>query len=426
MMCEARRKLTRSAATALALSIGLAAAGCDLLDVDNPQAISPEDLNDPEAAAEIANGAAATFADGYAYAIAMSELAADAVIWVSSQTGLERLDQGIWLPSNPDIDQSYNLLARARWTADNATDQLEEVLAEPGSSVEVAESHLYAGFSLVLLGDHFERFTVDGGEARDDTEAYGMAVDRFTEALQVAEAAGATQVAAAALGGRARARHALAGLTGSSEDYAVAFDDAQSALALDPDFAYSLTFEQPARPNLWWFRMQSERDVGVGAPFRQRIDPVSGAPDPRVPVSDFQGMSSNGQDSVFLQQKYPTGTSGVELVGWKEMKLIEAEVLWRDDDLPGAVDAINAVRSAADLPEFDSDDATEVRDQLIYERSAVFFLEGRRWSDGRRFSDEFGDVEILPDDRWSSEAQLEPVTRKWPIPDTERQSNPNL
>lgn len=426
MTVDARRKMVRGSAMVLALLACLAPAACDLLDVDNPQAISPEDLNDPEAASEVANGAAATFADAYAYAVAMSELAADAVIWTSSQTGLERLDQGIWLASNPDIDQSYNLLSVARWTADNAAGELQGVLSSPGSSVEMARVRLFSGFSLLLLGDHFGSFTIDGGQPMEDTEAYRRAVDRLTEAHEVAEAAGSTELAVAALGGRARAHHSLAVATGSSEEYALAFDDAQEALALDPAFGFTLAFEQPARPNLWWFRMQSERDVGVGAPFRGRTDPVSGQPDPRVPVSDFQGMSANGQDSVFLQQKYPTATSAVELVGWEEMQLIVAEVEWRNDELPAAVGAINEVRTASGLPEFDSDDATEVRDQLIYERSAEFFLEGRRWPDGRRFSDEFDGVGILPDSRWSSEAQLEDVTRKWPIPATESQSNPNL
>lgn len=411
---------------AFMMVVAAAATGCDLLDVENPQAISPEDLNDPQAATEIANGAAATFADAYAYSVAMSELAADAVIWISSQTGLERLDQGVWLASNPDIDQSYSLLSVARWTGDHAVEQLRETLAEPGSSPEVAESYFYSGFSLVLLGDYFARFTIDGGEPRQDTEAYQMAIDRFTEAHAIAEAAGAAQLAAAALGARARAHYSLASTSGSSEEYSAALDDAQAALAVDPRFEFSLTFEQPARPNLWWFRMQSERDVGVGAPFRRRTDPVSGQPDPRVSVSGFQGMSSNGRDSVFLQQKYLTAETSVELVGWEEMQLILAEVRWRNNDFPGAETAINEVRGAAGLPDFDSNDGTEIRDQIIYERSAVFFLEGRRWSDGRWFTQEFGDVDILPDSHWSSEAQVEDVGRKWPIPATESQSNPNI
>lgn len=429
MIGNSRRKPRKSVVVTLAMVMCAAFAACDILDVENPQAISPDDLENEEAAAGLANGAAATFADAYAQVVVMSELAADAVIWISSQTGLERLDQGLWLASNPDIDASYNLLSVARWTGDNAVENLQDILSDPGSSTELARSYFYSGFSLLLLGDTFERFTMDGGAPRPDTEAYELAVDRFSDAFDVAQAAGDPQLAAAALGARARAHHSLGIATGSSDAYAAALDDAQSALALDavdPGFAFTLTFEQPARPNLWRFRMQDERDVGVGRPFRERTDPVSGDPDPRVPVSDFVGMSSNGRDSVFLQQKYLTTAADVALVKWEELKLIEAEVLWREDDLAGAADAIDAVRSQAGLSTFDSSDSQEIRDQLIYERSAVFFLEGRRWPDARRFTAEFEDVDLLPDERWTSEAQLQPVDRKWPIPDTEGQSNPNI
>lgn len=418
--------LARTGMMAGLIALVAGVVGCDILDVENPQAVSPDDLNNPEAAAEVANGAAASFADAYAYTVAMSELAADGVIWVSSQTGLERLDQGIWLESNPDIDQSYNLLSVARWTSDNATDQIREVLTNPEESPLLAESYFYSGFSLLLLGDHFRSFTIDGGEPREGSEAYSMAIDRLTQAFEIAQAAGDSELAVAALGARARAHHWLGVVTASSDEYTAALEDAQQALSMNPSFTFTLTFEQPARPNPWWFRMQSERDLGVGGPFRGRTDPVSGQADPRVSVSDFSGLSSNGQDSVFLQQKYPRAASSVELVKWEEMKLIVAEVRWRNGEMEDAQDAINDVRAEAGLPEFDGESSEQVRDQLIYERSTEFFLEGRRWPDARRFSDEFDDVQILPDPRWSSEVQSEPVLRKWPIPSTESQSNPNL
>lgn len=424
-MTGKRLRFARSGLVVGLVVLGAGLTGCDILDVENPQAVSPDDLDNPDAAQEVANGAAATFADAYAYTVAMSELASDAVIWVSSQTGLERLDRGIWLRANPDIDQSYNLLSVARWTSDNAVTQLHEVLADPETSSLVAESYFYSGFSLLLLGDHFRAFTIDGGEPREDTEAYSMAIERFSQAFDIAQAAGNTRLAVAALGARARAHQWVGVTTGSAEEYAAALEDAQRALSMDPGFRFTLTFEQPARPNLWWFRMQSERDLGVGRPFRHRTDPVSGQLDPRVSVSDFVGPSSNGRDSVYLQQKYPRAGSTVELVTWEEMQLIVAEVQWRNGRLGAAADAINAVRAEAGLPEFEGESSAEVRDQLIYERSAVFFLEGRRWPDARRFSDEFEDVQILPDPRWSSEVQSEPVLRKWPIPSTESESNPN-
>lgn len=417
----------RGAATIMTVTaLGILISGCGILDVTNPQAIDESDLNDPSLEREIANGAAATFADGYHTILHASELAADVVIWTGSETANNSLDNGIWRDSNTGIDLSYATMSSARWTADDAVRRLNEILADPQSNANVARSQLFAGFSLLVLGDHFSEFTMDGGPPRSAAEAYEEADARLESAFQTAQAAGATELAAAALGGQARAHHALAVVRDDAAEYDQAAQLASDALALSPDFEFLVAYGRPARANEWWGNQQNELESGIGQGWRRDTDPVTGGDDPRIAVSDFVGIGPNGEDSVFFQEKFPTAENDIPLVTWQEMKLIIAEAEWRNDQLGAAVSAINDVRTAAGLPSFSSNDSQEVRDQLIYERAAEFFLEGRRWFDGRRFSDEFGDVDILPDPRWLPEAQLEPVTRKWGIPQSEANSNPNV
>ncbi len=424
MIWSKNRTDVRAGLSILALVLLMAA--CDVFDVANPQAITEDDLEDPSMMQAIADGAAATFADAYHNVIVTSELAADAIIWTGSETRNQQVDQGIWVTANSSIDIAYNMLSVARWTADDVIKRLNSLDAGPSASEAIASSHLYLGYSLVLLGDHFTQFTIDGGAPMEGPEAYRLAVEHFTEASSIAQSAGAQALAAAALGGRARAHHWLGIESGDVSEYAAAQADAEAALTLDYQFVFLIDYGYPARANEWWGNMQDELELGMGAPFRQLQDPVSGQLDPRVPISDYRGVSPNGADSLFFQEKYPSAESDIALVKWQEMSLIIAEVEWRNDNLQAAVDAINDVRQAAGLIDFSSSSSQSIRDQLIYERGAEFFLEGRRWPDARRFTMEFVDVAILPDDRWLPEAQLESPDRKWEIPKTERESNPGV
>lgn len=415
--------LRRISGSLTLIALALLVSSCQF---DNPQALSEDEIRDPSAVQEVSNGVAAAFADGYGQTTLISDLAGDAVIWTGSETGNRELDRGVWLRTNNEIQLSFDNLVRARWTADNAIETLEGSVSNPGSNPHVARSHLLGGFSLILLGDHYSTFTMDGGAARPDAEAYTEAIDRLTSAVEIAQSAGETELAAAAMGGRARAHHALSIVADDPSELDAARSDAEAALALSPDFEYTIQFGRPARANPWWAQMQDSPELGVARHIKRLTDPVSGSSDPRVPVSDFQGFSSNGQDSLFFQQKYPTADSDIPLVKWQEMELIVAEHEWRNGDPDGARPHINAVRSAAGLPDFQGTTSTEVRDQLVYERLAEFAFEGRRWPDSRRFSDEFGDIQILPDDRWVQGATQESVTRKWSIPNTECQPNTNL
>jgi hypothetical protein len=101
-----------------------------------------------------------------------------------------------------------------------------------------------------------------------------------------------------------------------------------------------------------------------------------------------------------------------------EMRLIRAEVLARQNDLDGALDLVNEVRTpcasalaepVACLPELTLGDLPTQQamlTQILYEREYELYLQGLRWSDLRRFG----------------------VTPKYPfmmVPETECERNPS-
>ena len=86
--------------------------------------------------------------------------------------------------------------------------------------------------------------------------------------------------------------------------------------------------------------------------------------------------------------KYPSLEAPVPVATWEEAQLIMAEAALADNRLQDAVDIINVLhrRVGVELPDFVSSDATEIRNQLIYERNAELFLEGQHMQDLERFN----------------------------------------
>ena len=74
------------------------------------------------------------------------------------------------------------------------------------------------------------------------------------------------------------------------------------------------------------------------------------------------------------------------MASWEEAQLIMAEAEHDAGTLAGAVAIINKLHTNAGLPAFASSDATEIMDQIIYERSAELFLEGHHLYDITRYN----------------------------------------
>jgi hypothetical protein len=109
-----------------------------------------------------------------------------------------------------------------------------------------------------------------------------------------------------------------------------------------------------------------------------------------------------------------------------EMLLIQAEARVRQNDLPGAESALNAVRTkapaddpfgiGADLPAYDGPQTAEALLAAIHqERRAELFLQGVALEDMRRLGAEEPD----PDDSFARSRNF------YPYPQQERQNNPN-
>ena len=303
----------------------------------------------------------------------------------------------------------------ARFQADDIIRKLEGWTdadvnpSNPGRRTElIATAAAYAGYDYIMLGEAFCSASVDGGPELSQTDVFTLAEERFTKALQAAETAGDADMKNLALVGRARVRLNL-GKT------AEAVADAEQVTPGFEHFATVSAASTRSRNNIYQFNgVSSLITVGpayVGLTF-------GGVPDPRVPVLVPGGNASDNLTPLRLQQKYTSLDQPVRMASYTEAQLIIAEVVGGQR----AVDIINALHDAVDLPPFASNDPAAIRAQVIQERAREFFLESHHFFDVARL-----DLPLAPPVGTPyPKGGLYGDMRCFPLPDVERDNNPNL
>src|SRR5207247_9207223 len=83
----------------------------------------------------------------------------------------------------------------------------------------------------------------------------------------------------------------------------------------------------------------------------------------------------------WVQLKYQSIGAPIPMATGAEAQLIVAEIVGGQT----AVDIINALHAAAGLPQFRSTNPDSIKQQIIRERHAVFFLDGHHLGDLSRF-----------------------------------------
>ena len=422
----------------------LGLAGCDgLLDVDNPNNVLQDDLEDPTAATALANGAQAEVAEGVGFAVRAEATLSDELKWIGSWDAAQVLELGtVTDPINNFANTAFNEMSEARWMADEAIRLLSEFDAqgELENRDDLARSYLYGAIAYITIADLFDDFVIS-----DRTEAappvgesnmaslYDQAADYLTDALAIARSTENAQLEVALLATRARAQYSKAlwqklNPAGSVPAEPLVFDagasaDAAAALALlggNPDWRYQFHYDVSTVTN-WlasWSNSRLEFRIGEryvapreGAEKEPGatvlLDPVSGTPAPAVTaiVTEFD---EGGEYSPFT------------VVSARELYLILAEGAFAQGDTGQGVAYINQLRALDGLAAYDPGVHNVSPTELIaHSRMANLLLQGRRLADQYRFND--------PAAEWLSNAEARVTPGLFfPITQDERQSNCHL
>ena len=402
--------------------IGLSAGtvGCSLLDVQTQTQITEDALQNPANAQLIVNGAVSDFECALgAYVVGMGllsdefESAGGAALFFDWDRRTQEASSGTYAVGDCLANQvslgTYRPISTARYTADNAlallngwTDQ--EV---PDRKGLIATSLAYGGYSRILLGEGFCSAAIDLGPELTPAQVFALAETKFTEAI--AAAAGNQDLIRMATVGRARARLNMGRLAEAGQD----------AATVPVGFVWNANYNAAA------FRSQNQltnmhfRTNGmiVSAPFRNLT--FDGVPDPRLKVADAGRPSADPTRRLWLTSKYPSQDSPIALATGVEAQLILAEVVGGQQ----AVGIINALHTRVGLPAtFASTDPAVIKNQIIDERRRELFADGHRSYDILRYNLPLNP----PAGTVHPQGGNYGAQRCLPLPDIERNNNPNL
>lgn len=422
-----RRAVHGIAATVLVLAV----AACDeLLDVENPNQLTQDDVEDPATAPALVSGALATVARGYSFLVLRHDAAADELQFIGSRDAWVQLIRGdLRDPNNEFADAAWPFIAEGRWMADETIRQLT-ILRDNGElsdPVLLAQAELFSAIIYTAIADVFEDYVFS--DRREDGPPFGpenmfqlyeMAIEKLDVALPIAQAAGDQELETAILAQRARSRHALEvwrkinppgeispqPLVATAEIVA----DARAAVARmpDPDWSLEFAYSGETITNNWgaWVNERAEMRISDAYANADRDvtleDPIDGIPDPALArrIAQVTGVRGFGPMTV---------------VSARELHLILAEASLAEGDEGGFTQHINDLRALDDplTPYSGQIDALEL---LIHSRRVNLLTHTRKLSDNYRFG--------TPSFLWasSSTAVQRPGT-KFPITQIELTSN---
>lgn len=402
---------------------------CDgVLDVDNPNSLVEEDINNPAAAEGLANGALATTMRGIGYIHAANATVTDEVRWTGSRDNWRDLSLGRVADFNNEfIDWSWPFITEARWTSDLAINQLNQLRSEgtlPRES-DLARAYLYSSLIRTVIAEVHEDFvysdrrepgTPFGSNNMD--QMFAEAINNLGEALTIAQnvdGSAGIELQRKILGLRARVYHARAvraslSPRGSSPANPLINDAAARADALagldlmSEDYKWILDFSSAQVNNQFSSEVVSRGELTILESFD---DPITNEQDPRMEEirADFYDASSYGETHA-----------PITVISAREMHLIiaEADLANSPED---ARTRLNMLRSLNNLPPIEAGD--NLLEMLIHERRANLFVQGKRLNDLYRF-----DIKA-PEWETSSSAYVE-TGLLFPIPIQERRANPNI
>lgn len=442
------------------LILALAAAGCgDLLEVTDPDIVTPEQASGPAAVPILVAGMAGDFQEAVDNLARYEALFTDEMILSGTfPTRIDVDERDVLTDINNGTlsNDVFEPLQVARETADQNRETFAAALDDPDfeevlASVEegVALASLYAGYTRLYMAELYCSVIMEPeGSAVSPDAAADVALARFVEAEDYATDFGLDDIADAARVGQART---LVWLGRYDEAAAVAAD-------VSPGFTYMAEYSENQNAQFneffsftWGRGGQVARwTVGDGTSanrHNERFTYYDEWVDQGLLLPAPPGINAPEVGvSMTLQLLYDNGGRPIVLASWWEAQMIIAEQELRNGDPAVAEGIVNALLADPDLNPmtevnpsltsarvvlgqsipamgafdpvaFTGDLETDLP-QLARARLAGLWLTGERQATLRRFATEDG-VDLYPTGTRGDDVYF-------PIPQTEIDNNPNV
>lgn len=416
----------------LTLLIGLIFTGCDILEVNNPNSLVEEDLDNPVAASSIANGAEASLVEGLGQLLGPYSTATDELTWIGTRDGWQQLDQGeISEPVNEFTDASFLAISEARWTADEAIKRLEQFKSDGTlqDKTSLIRSYFYGAVTYITIADSYDNFVFsdrdDAAPAKGEenmVQLYDTAIGYLNSGLDLT-GSNTGNWDARLLALRARAKYSKTlwnklnpgvntdnPLVQNSE----AAQDAASALSLitQNDWRYQLEVTPETAENDLAFQVNDRLELRIGDAYVEptadgRVDSVS----LKDPIDDVAAPALVTAVNEFVDADL---YADYTLLSERELHLIIAEDALANNDTNAFEEQINEIRSLDQLSDYSGQ--IPAIEMLEHSRRVNLFLQGRRLADHYRFGSDSPE--------WS--ANRDEAGTFFPITITEIRANPNI
>lgn len=421
--------LWRSAMLVAAVALVAACDSKRLLDVQAPNSVPFAVFDNPANAALMVNSAIGDFEcswGGYVVSTGIqSDELQDATL-TAANWQLDRRDDGFTSGSYgtsgcTSTQAIYTPMSTARWETDQAIAKLSSWTdAQVANRVSLlVQANVYAGFAYSALGMAMCQAAFDMGELVDQKGMFALAEKRFSDAIT-----GATGVASlssflnAAYVGRARVRLYQHNLSGAATDAAL----------VPKGFVFNATMDanNSRRYSHVYNSIVQSASVTVEVTARG-LKTEQNETDPRSATTQLTGNMGDGTSVKVVPTKYNASSS---TLGWAisqpiarydEAQLILAEA----QGGANAVTIINTLRAATTpvlKPYVGATDAASITALIASERQRALFVEGFRMFDVERFN-----LPLVPVP--GTAFKLGGVygnTVCMPLPDIERNNNPNI
>ena len=411
----------------ISLLLGFTMIGCDL-DVDNPNSLLEGDLQDPSAAAALANGAWNASLRGVTYMMMPHAVATDESVWIGSRDAWYQIDKGgMTNVYNEFVDQAWPYISEARWMSDKAVSILEGLGADLPNNQDLVLAYLSGAMVRVYIADMFEDFVysdkTEAGTpvgAANMSQLYDEALALLGKASSIATGDNAVKVLSLV----ARTRHAKAVWgkvnpvnTASPYVSAGASEAAAAAAMMSADWKWRMNFSSSTVSNYMAGQIndRQEMDLFQNALVETATPGAGGDPQPNDPVTGLPDSRMTAIATEFRAGGGGTSWTPVTITSLREMHLIIAESKKAGGDDAGCLAELNALRTFDSLDPYPS--GTDAGTALQHERRANLFLQSRRLSDMYRFN--------LTSTVWDA-VEKSPAGSFFPITISEIRSNPNI
>lgn len=420
---ELRSRLARCLVAAI-LPVMLVACN-DLLSVEDPVNLTPDDLEGAAPVALTINGVRGSFQAMYDYYVLHTGILADEFILAGTFPYRQEMDErAVTLNNDGLLNDLYAPLSTARFLADTAVAMLEGAQGEPGVDPAalrdgIALAQYFGGYTRLLLAEGFCSSAVSAGPSLSSDERMADALATFEAAEALAATAGRSDLVAAAQVGQARAQLWL-------RDFAAAVSTAGEVPRNFAFRAYYSTSSIPQKNKVarytWAIDEVIRWTVGDGSlefaaheewPYFDEWVRL-GLLEPRPDLQSF-----NLSVPVNLQQKYTTGDAAIVMASSVEAKLIRAEGLLRTQKPAEAESIVNDLRQDhwSLGPISFTGDLIEDLKIMARERARELWLTGGRLATLRRYL--IDGLDLFPSGKLGADTCF-------PVPQQERDTNPNL